>query len=164
MISQKMVDAYNEQIKHELFSAYLYTSMEAFFAEKGLKGFANWMREQSREEETHARKIYDYIISRGGSVRLQGIEAPNQEWRGILEIFERALSHEEYVTSEIEKLAAIAEKENDRASGIFLQWFITEQIEEESTLRSIIDMLKLTECTSDAIFHLDAEFSTGKSA
>lgn len=164
MISQKMVDAYNEQIKHELFSAYLYTSMEAFFAEKGLKGFANWMKKQSQEEVIHARKIYDYIISRGGSVKLKVIEAPINEWSGILEIFEKALSHEEFVTSEINRLSDLAESVEDKASEIFLQWFITEQIEEESTLRGIIDMLKLTECTSDTVFHLDAEFSTRKSA
>lgn len=159
MISQKMVDAYNEQIKHELFSAYLYTSMEAFFAEKGLKGFANWMNVQSKEEVSHARKIYDYVISRGGLIKLKVIEAPINEWSGILEIFEKALSHEEFVTSEINRLSDLANSEEDRASEIFLQWFITEQIEEESTIRGIIDMLKLTECTSDAVFHLDSEFS-----
>lgn len=164
MISQKMVDAYNEQIKHELFSAYLYTSMEAFFAEKGLKGFAKWMREQSREEAMHARKIYDYVINRGGSIKLKVIEAPISGWSNVLEVFQKALSHEEFVTTEINRLTEVAESENDRASQIFLQWFITEQVEEESTLRGIIDMLKLTECTSDAIFHLDGELANRKSA
>lgn len=162
MISQKMVDAFNRQINHEVFSSYLYASMEAFFAQKGLRGFANWMKMQSKEERIHARKIFDYIIERGGNVKLEAIAKPSGEWGGLIDVFKSALSHEEFVTSEIDRLADVAEEEKDRASQIFLQWFITEQTEEESTIREILEKLKLTECTSDAIFHLDNTFSERK--
>ena len=160
MLTQRMGDALNKQINRELHSAYLYASMEAWFFQSSLDGFANWMKVQSKEEMKHASKLYNYIIERGNDVKLETIDAPETEWRNIRDVYERAYEHEKYITEEINNLYNIAEQENDKGTQIFLQWFITEQIEEEDSVRKIIDRLKLTECTGDAVFHLDTEFST----
>ena len=162
MITQKMTDVLNGQINKEIFSAYLYASMEVWFAQSGLDGFANWMRVQSQEELKHARKIMDYILERGGIIRLNSIDTPQNDWKNIREVFDKSYEHEKYITSEINKLCHYADEEDDRATGIFLQWFVTEQVEEEDSVRKIIDKLKLTECTGDAIFHLDTAFKDRK--
>lgn len=157
MMTQTMTDTFNEQINRELYSAYLYTSMEHWFMKKGLKGFANWFKVQAGEELNHARKIMDYINERGGRIRLKAISMPDSDWQNILSVFENSLSHEEYVTSEISRISELAEEEKDKASEIFLEWFITEQIEEESSINNIIDALRMIGNSVVATFDLDRE-------
>ncbi len=159
MITQRMVDAFNGQINKEIFSAYLYASMEAHFIHMGLDGFANWMKVQTNEELHHARKMMDFVVDRGGKVIFSAIDTPENDWKNIREVYEKSLEHEKFISSEIDNLVTIAEEEKDRASAIFLQWYVTEQVEEEHSIETIIDKLKLTECTGDAVFHLDTEFS-----
>ena len=157
MMTQTMTDTFNEQINRELYSAYLYTSMEHWLMKKGLKGFANWFKVQAGEELNHARKIMDYINERGGRIRLKAVSMPDSDWQNILSVFENSLSHEEYVTSEINRISELAEEEKDKASEIFLQWFIQEQIEEESSINSIIDALRMIGNSVVATFDLDRE-------
>lgn len=157
MMTQTMTDTFNEQINRELYSAYLYTSMEHWFMKKGLKGFANWFKVQAKEELTHARKMMDYVNERGGRIRLKAIAMPDCDWQNILSVFENSLSHEEYVTSEINRITNLAEEEKDKASEIFLQWFITEQIEEENSINGIIDALKMIGNSVVATFDMDKE-------
>lgn len=159
MITEKMLDAFNGQINNELYSAYLYASMEAWFEKSSLNGFANWMNKQTKEELKHARKLYDYIIERDGIVKLTNIDTPPSDWKNIRDIYEKTYEHEKFITSEINRIYHIAKEENDIASQVFLQWFVSEQVEEEDSVRKILDRLKLTECTGDAVFHLDTEFS-----
>ena len=143
MIGQRMHQAMNEQIMHETFSAYLYVSMAAFFQAKGLDGMAQWMKAQAQEELGHALRFFNHINERGGRVELLAIEKPEKEWDSPLAAFEAALKHEEFITGKINDLATIADEENDRPAGIMLQWFVTEQVEEEDSVTKVIDLLKL---------------------
>ncbi|MBQ2645087.1 ferritin [bacterium] len=156
MLPQKMEDALNEQINREISSAYLYSSMESWFASKSLDGFAKWMNSQVKEELNHSRKIFDYIIQRNGNVKFFDIESPKCEWTTHKEIFEKTLEHEKYITSQISNLYSIAKDENDVATQVFLQWFISEQVEEENSVKKILDKINLTECSCDSIYHLDS--------
>ncbi len=131
--------------------------MEHWFMKKGLKGFANWFKVQAGEELSHARKIMDYVNNRGGRIRLKAIAMPDCDWQNILSVFENSLAHEEYVTSEINRISALAEEEKDKASEIFLEWFITEQIEEESSINNIIDALRMIGNSVVATFDMDRE-------
>lgn len=157
MISEKMAAAINEQINAELYSAYLYMSMMTQFEAQGLKGIANWMRVQSMEETTHAYKFYDYVIERGGVVKLKGIEGPPTEWATALAAFENVAEHEALVTSLINNLMDIAIETRDHASTSFLQWFIDEQVEEESAAADIIGKLKLIGDNPQGLFMIDQE-------
>ncbi|MHC4488139.1 MAG: ferritin, partial [Planctomycetota bacterium] len=122
MISKKMEKALNGQLNAELYSAYLYLSMAAYFESADLAGFANWMRVQVQEEQFHAMKFYDYIIERGGRVTLGSIQAPPSDWDSPLAVFEATLTHEQKVTGLINDLVDVARGEKDNASEIFLQW------------------------------------------
>ena len=157
MLNKTMQDAMNEQIKNELYSAYIYLSMSAYFEETNLPGFAQWMRVQAQEEEAHAMKFYHFINERGGRVVLQAIEQPPIEFESPLDVFERTLEHEQLVTGLIHQLYALAIQEQDYASQIFLQWFVTEQVEEEDSATQIIEMLKLIGDKRHALLMLDRE-------
>lgn len=157
MISKKLEKELNKQINKELFSAYLYTAMGAHFVSENMMGFANWMHIQAQEEMTHAQKFYDYINERGGRVVLEQIEKPQTEWDSILAAFEDALKHEEYITASINELVNASLEEKDHATHIFLQWFVTEQVEEEASVDEIINKLKLMKDAPGAIFMLDRE-------
>ncbi len=132
MIGKKMLDALNEQINAELYSAYLYQAMAAHFEAGNLKGFAHWMDLQAKEEQAHARKMYEFLVDRGGRVALKAIAAPPAEWKSPLAIFEESYAHEQKVTGLIHKLVDLARAENDHAAEVFLAWFVTEQVEEEA--------------------------------
>jgi ferritin len=138
MLDEKMQDALNKQLNNEIYSAYLYMSMSAYSTFIGLKGFANWFMVQNQEEMTHATKIYDYINDQGGQVKLMAIPQPPTEFESPLDMFEKTLEHEKFITKCINGLVDLALKENDHATNIFLQWFITEQIEEEGNDNDII--------------------------
>ena len=157
MISEKMQKALNAQINAEMFSAYLYLSMAAHFESTNLSGCANWMRIQVQEETFHAMKMYDYLCERGGRVELTAIAGPPAEWPSPLATFEAVLAHEQKVTGLINDLMGVAETEKDRASIIFLQWFVSEQVEEESTADQIIQQLKLMTDAPGGLFMLDRE-------
>jgi ferritin len=160
MLSEKMFEAMNDQIKHEIYSAHIYLAMSAHFMDENLPGFANWMRVQYEEEMFHAFKFYDYIFERGGKVELQTIDQPPTEFDTPLSIFEEALAHEKKVTALIHNLYAIAVEEKDYASQVFLQWFITEQVEEEDSAQELVDTLKRMGDSVNGLFMLDRQLGT----
>lgn len=153
-----MIDALNEQIKNEFYSAYLYLAMSAYFSDLGLPGFANWMRIQAKEEVTHATKMYDYVLSRGGQVVLKAIDAPPTAWKSVLQVMEAALAHEKSVTKCFNELADLAIREKDHAGSNFLVWYINEQVEEEQTLTDIVSALKLIKGEGQGLLMMDREF------
>ena len=143
MLSNAVEKAINDQIKNELYSAYLYLSMSAYLESANLSGMARWMRLQSDEEMAHAMKFFDYVYDRGGRVVLQAIDQPPAEFGSPLDVFEQALAHEQKVTGLINQIYGLAVKENDYPSQIELRWFITEQVEEEKSAGDIVDLLKV---------------------
>jgi len=157
MIPKKLEKALNEQIKAEFYSAYLYLSMSAYLTDVSLLGFANWMRVQFEEEQFHAMKIYDFVLDRGGKVKLKSIEAPKHSWKNIIDVFEDVLAHEQHVTSLINNLMELALAEKDHATVNFLQWFVDEQVEEEATVSDLLAQLKLVEGKGTGLFMLDRE-------
>ncbi len=159
MISQRMEEAINKQINAEMYSAYLYLSMAQYFESIGLKGFSNWMNVQFQEEQYHAMKFIDYINERGGRVKLTPIEGPKIEWNSPLDVMEDTYKHEQKVTSMINNLMNLAIEEKDHASNNFLQWYVAEQVEEESNDTDIIDKLKIVGDKGNGIFMLDNELS-----
>lgn len=160
-MSNKVLEkALNEQLNAEMYSAYLYLSMSAYFSDIGLDGFANWMRVQAKEEQFHAMKFYDYINERGGRVLLSAIKAPKTEWDSPLACIEAVLEHEKHVTYLINNLVDLAIQEKDHATNIFLQWFVTEQVEEEDNVNAVLNKLRLLEGAGNGMFILDKELST----
>ncbi len=157
MLDEKMKKALTDQINEEFYSAYLYLSMSAYCNKIGLKGFANWMMVQYKEEVDHGMKMFGYIISRGEEVKLQAIKEPPYSWVSPLNVFAETLKHEQHITERINYLVDIAEETKDRATYNFLQWFIDEQVEEEENDREIIDKLKLIEGSKNGLFMLDKE-------
>jgi ferritin len=154
-LSKKMQDALNEQIKEEMASAYIYLSMAAYCESINLSGFAGWMQAQSNEELAHAMKFYGYINERGGRVVFEALGQPPVEFAGPVDVFEKTLAHEQYITGRIHKLYAMATEEKDYASLGLLQWFVNEQVEEESTAGEILEMLKMIGDKGQALFMLD---------
>ncbi len=159
MISKKMEEALNGQVNAELYSAYLYLSMESYFKSLDLNGFANWMRVQTQEEIVHVMKIYDFINERGGRILLQAIEGPPTQWDSPRAVFEAAYAHEQKVTGLINGLVDLAIKEKDHATHTFLQWFVNEQVEEEASADTIIQQLKMMESAPGGLFMLDRELA-----
>ena len=157
MLSTTMEKAVNEQINKEFYSAYLYLSMVAYFESLNLMGFAAWMRAQTQEEMFHGMKMFDQVNERGGRVTLDAIEKPETEWGSPLEAFDAALTHEQYVTGRINSLVDLARKESDHASVIFLQWFVMEQVEEESSVGAVVQQLRLIGDSANALLMLDRE-------
>jgi ferritin len=162
MIGKAVQDAMNEQLNKELFSSYLYLSMAAYFEDKNLLGFANWMRIQADEEREHAMKFYDFILDRGGRVVLKAIDAPKTDWNSNLEVAEEVAAHEAKVTASIESLYELAMKEKDYPAQVMLQWFITEQVEEEKNAHELVSNLKLIEERGTAVLMLDHRLSKRK--
>lgn len=159
MISEKMVEALNEQINAELYSAYLYLAMAADFQSKNLEGFANWMKVQTQEEMVHAMKFFDFIIERGGKVELEAIQKPSVNWPSPLSAFEAAYKHEQLVTDRINKLVELAQSAKDHATESFLKWFVDEQVEEEASADRIVQKLKLVKESSGGMLMIDHELA-----
>jgi ferritin len=157
MINKKMEQALNDQINAELYSAYLYLAMEAYFESQNLPGLAKWMRAQTQEEVMHAMKIYDYVNERGGRVVLESIAKPPAKWESPLAAFEAAYKHEQLVTGRINDLVDLAIKEKDHAANTFLQWFVNEQVEEETSADTVVQQLKMAEGAAGALFMIDRE-------
>ena len=159
MIGQEMQDALNVQINAEIYSAYLYLSMSAYFEYHGLKGFANWMRVQWQEELFHATKMIGYVQERGGRVLLSPVDGPPTEWDSPLAAFKQTAEHEYNVTSRINDLVDLAIKESDHATRSFLMWYVNEQVEEESSVDAVIQKLKIVGEAGPGLFLLDNELA-----
>jgi ferritin len=159
MVSEKMAKALNSQLNFELYSAYVYLAMSAHADAVGLKGFANWFNAQYQEEMMHATKFFNYIMDRA-EVELEAIEKPRKEYKDALEMFTETLKHEQEVTARINELASLAIEEKDHATSTFLQWFINEQVEEEATVKEIIDNIKLAGGTGQGLFMINSELAT----
>jgi ferritin len=159
MISKKMQQALNDQVNAEFYSGYLYLAMAAWFESINLNGFANWMRVQTQEELAHGMIFYNYINNRGGQVKLAAIDAPPAVWDTPRKAFEDAYAHEQKVTARINKLMDQAISESDHATATFLQWFVTEQVEEELNASTIINQLKVSADSPNALFMLDREMA-----
>lgn len=159
MINEKVGKILNEQINKELYSAYLYLAMSAYFSDMGLLGFANWMRIQAQEEQAHAMLIYDFLINRGEKVVLTAIEAPSSNWQDPLGVMEEVLKHEVYVTGLINNIVSVAEEVKDRATMSYMNWFVDEQVEEEANAQDIIAKLKLIGDDKSALYLLDKDLS-----
>ena len=157
MISKKMQAALNGQVEAEFYSAYLYLSMSAYLESIDLKGFANWMRVQYQEEVSHAEKIFDHVIERDGRAVVKAWEAPPAEWKSALDVFETAYKHEQKVTGLINGLVDQALAEKDHATYNFLQWFVNEQVEEEASVKTIVQQLKLLGDSRAGLFQIDRE-------
>ncbi len=160
MISPKIQDAINAQINAEFWSAYLYLSMGMHFQSEGNNGIANWFRIQFKEEQAHAEILINYLNSRGGRVVLKEIEAVPTTWASPMAAFVDTLAHEEKVTGMIHSLYALAEAEQDYATRGKLDWFVSEQVEEEETAKELIDRLKLIGDNGLALYMLDQELAT----
>ncbi len=157
VLNHEMQEALNRQINAELFSSYLYLSMSAWLDAQGLKGMAHWMRTQAQEETLHALKFIDFVSERDGRVLLTSIDAPQTEWKSPLAVFEHTCEHEAHVTALIGQLVDQAVHTKDHAANGFLQWFVTEQVEEEATVRDIRDKLKMIGDTGAMLYMIDQE-------
>ncbi|HDN50724.1 MAG TPA: ferritin [Thermoplasmatales archaeon] len=159
MLSKTMEDALNEQLNKEMYSAYLYMAMSAHSTHIGLPGFANWFMVQYKEEMDHAMKIYRYINDQGGKVKLRAIDEPPSEFEDAMDMFQKTLKHEQFITKSIHELMDLAIQERDHATQIFLQWFVTEQIEEEGNDNEIIAKLELAGKEGNGLFMIDKELA-----
>ena len=157
MLGPKIQDAFNKQVNAEYYSSYLYYSMAAYFESHNLRGMAHWMRMQAQEEHTHVMKFFDFILERGGRVLLTAVEAPKTEWRSPLDVFEETCKHEAKITGMINNLVDLSLGEKDHAANAFLQWFVSEQVEEEATVQQVADKLKLAGDNPVALFMIDQE-------
>ena len=162
MVKEKMVEALNEQINAELYSAYLYLSMSAYFEDVNLTGFSNWMRVQSQEELNHAMKIYDFVVELGERVELFTVQKPPKEWESPLAAFEAAYKHEQHVTGLINNLVDMAISDKDHATNNMLQWFVAEQVEEEASANEIVQKLRLVGEEGRGLLILDRELAQRK--
>ena len=157
MISPTMQDAFNEQMKDELYSSYLYLSMSAYCEHANLPGLATWMRQQAREEVKHAMKIFDHLLDRGGRPSLHPIDRPPSSFTSAREVFDQAHTHERQVTANINKVYGLAVDERDFASRVFLDWFVREQVEEEKTSGLIAEQLRMVGEDRPGLLMLDRE-------
>ncbi|MCK4356255.1 ferritin [Candidatus Bipolaricaulota bacterium] len=160
MIGKRTQDAISEQIKHELESAYLYLAMVAYFEAEGLEGMAQWMTVQAQEEVAHAMKFFHHINERDGRVELLALTQPQKEWSSPLEAFKAAYKHEQFITGKIDELVKIDEEENDNAAKIMLQWFVTEQVEEESSTHKVVELLERIGDSGHGLMMVDRELGT----
>ena len=157
MISSTMRDALNQQVQVEFHSSYLYLSMAAYFESLNLQGFAHWMQVQYQEEVAHGMKFFHHIIDRGGVVALGAIAAPQTSWASPLAVVESILAHERKITGNIHKLVDLAIAERDHASNQFLQWFVGEQVEEESSVSNIVERVRMVGESKGGLLYLDKE-------
>ena len=149
----------NEQVNKEFYSAYMYLAMSAYCNTIGLPGFAHWMRMQYEEESLHVTKMYDYILGQGGEVHLMAIEEPEKEYGSPLQIFEKTLEHEQYVTDMIHRLMDLAIEEKDYATQTFLQWYVTEQVEEEANVNDILAPLRMVGEDKGGLMMIDQQLA-----
>lgn len=159
MLKNEMISAINEQVNREMYSAYLYMSMSAHCNSIGLKGFANWFMVQYHEEMLHAMKLFEYIMRQGGKVHLKTIQEPPAEFKSPTDMFTKTLAHEQFITKSINELMELAIKQKDHASQIFLQWYVSEQVEEEENDNDILLQLKIIKNDPHALLMMDRELA-----
>ncbi len=157
MLNEKVQDVLNSQINKEFYSAYLYLAMSAYFDEIGLHGFSDWTKIQAKEEVDHGMILLDYIIERDGEVKLSQIDSPERNFSNPLQVFEKILEHEKYVTESINCVAHMSDDECDLATRHFINWYVAEQVEEEANARDVIDRLKMFGAEKTSLYHLDKE-------
>lgn len=162
MLSSKMQSALNKQINEEFHSAYVYLAMSAACDSKGLPGFGNWFKMQYHEELEHAMKFFEYVIERDGEIQLTAIAGPDLGEETPLSLFEKALGHEQHITKCIFELKDLAKAESDHATDVFLEWFVTEQVEEEANAKGVIDQLRLVDGNPSGLFMIDRELAARK--
>lgn len=162
MIKEKVQAILNSQINKEFYSAYLYLAMSAYFDEIGLFGFSNWTKVQAKEEMDHGMIIFNYIIERDGTVELSHIYSPDRDFTKPIQVFEKILEHEKTVTESINCVASMSDEECDLATRHFINWYISEQVEEEANTREVIDKLKLFGDDCTALYLLDKELGERK--
>lgn len=155
MLSEKMQKAINEQIQKEFNSSFLYLAMAAWFEEQNLPGFGHWLRLQAEEEHLHAMKFFDFLVSRGGHVQLHGLDDQPDSWESPVKAFEEVLAHEQMITASINDLYELAREERDYPAQVLLQWFITEQVEEEQNAEEVLVNLKRAGESQAALYMLD---------
>ncbi len=160
MLSERLVNGFNAQIKNELNSSYIYLGMAAYFESQNLPGFANWMRVQAQEELFHAMKFFAFVFERDGEVELHALDKPKTAYESVLAAFEAAYAHEKYISGTINHLYKLAQEEGDYASRPLLHWFINEQVEEEASAKEIVDQLKMIEGSKMGLYMLDKEMAT----
>lgn len=151
--------AINEQIRHEFSAAYVYLGMMTYFESRSLSGFGHWMRLQAQEEVAHAMKLVDFLVDRGGKVELGAIEAPKSEFDSPLEVMQKALAHEQKVTASINDVYALAVAKNDYPAQVLMQWFVSEQVEEEKNAGEIVDQLEFAGGSASAMLVLDGRLA-----
>ena len=159
MIDARIQNEFNRHIQFEMASSYLYLSMAAWCEEQGLRGFSNWMRQQSEEERLHVMKFFDFLLDRGGKVELAAIEAPEASWESPLALFEAAYAHECEVTKRIHALVDTVMDVRDHAANAFLQWFVNEQVEEEANAADVVSRLRLVGNDGRGILLIDQELA-----
>jgi ferritin len=164
MIKEKIEKALNQQLNQELYAFYVYLSMSAYFESMNLNGFANWMRIQAEEEKNHGLKFYDYILQANGKIDLKQIDAPKKNWKSVQEVFEDTYNHEKKVTESIYDIVDLSISERDHATHNFLQWFVSEQVEEEATALKILEKIKLIGDNQGALFIMDREMGSRTNA
>ena len=160
MLTPKLEAALNEQMKYEFFSGYLYMAIAGYFEDDDLPGFANWMRVQAKEELSHGQMFFDFICETGGRTNLQPIEEPKNDFTSALNAFEFSLEHEKFVSSQIGKLMVLAKAEGNHASEIFLQWFVTEQVEEEANFGLLVKKLQRIGDDGSGLLRIDEDLAT----
>jgi ferritin len=164
MLAKKIEKVLNGQVNNEMYSAYLYMAMSAYATSVGLKGFANWFMVQYHEEMLHAMKLYEFILKRGGKIALLDIKQPPADWKSPLDMFEKTLEHEIFITRCINDLTDLSIAEKDHATQVFLQWYVNEQVEEEENDNDIIAQLKLAKDNIQAIMMIDGQLAARMTA
>lgn len=159
-MKKKLVDAFNKQINKELYSSYLYLSMASWCLSEDLPGFANWMKVQAQEEMSHAMILFNHVTERDGRAILAAIDKPASDFKGIIDVFEKTLTHEQFVTESINGLMDLAIKESDHAARMRLQWFVDEQVEEEANAKAILAETKRVKGDGQGLLMLDREKAT----
>lgn len=159
MLSEKLLNELNKQIKYELESAHYYVAMEAYFDSNDLPGFANFFKIQAEEERFHAQKFYDFVYEMDGDVEVTPLELVGKDFESCVDVFKKALEHEKFVTSRIYELMEIAEEEKEYATKSMLQWFVDEQVEEENTMKDMIVKLERVEKSPNGLYMLDKELA-----
>jgi ferritin len=159
MLPKKIETAMNKQINRELYSAYLYLSMSAYFQGLNLEGFAHWMRVQAKEEQAHALKFFDHILERSGTVKLEAIEGTDAAWKSPVDVCQAVLKHEQFISKSINTLVDLSRAEKDHASGTLLQWFVDEQVEEEANATLLLERVKMVKDSPGGLFMLDRQLA-----
>lgn len=162
MLPKKIETAVNKQINHELYSAYLYLSMSAYFQRLNLEGFAHWMRVQAKEEQSHALKFFDHILERDGAVKLEAIDGPETAWKSPLDACQAVLKHEQFISKCINDLMDLSRAQKDHASGSLLQWFVDEQVEEEANASLLVERMKMVKDSPGPLLMLDHQLAQRK--